>query len=70
MTKQQKQILDYVVKFGSITPFQAFSDLGITKLATRVSELQRQGYVFNKKWETSTNRFGETVRYMRYSYDN
>lgn len=70
MTEQQKQIVDYVAEFGSITPFQAFADLGITKLSTRIGELTKQGYTFNKTWETNKNRFGKTVRYMRYSYDN
>lgn len=67
VTEQQKQIVNYITEFGSITPYQAFTDLGITKLATRIGELQKQGYAFNKTWETKKNRFGKTVRYMRYS---
>lgn len=67
MNGQHKQILNYIQEYGSITPFQAFADLGITKLATRIGELQKQGYSFNKTWETSKNRYGKTVRYMRYS---
>lgn len=53
--------------FGSITPMEAFMDLGITKLATRVSEMRRLGFEFDQKMEESTNRYGEIVRYMRYS---
>ena len=34
---QREQILLYLHTFGSITPMEAFADLGITKLATRVS---------------------------------
>lgn len=67
MNGQQRQILNYIQEYGSITPYQAFTDLGITKLATRIGELQKQGYAFNKTWETKKNRFGKTVRYMRYS---
>ena len=68
MTEQQKQILDYIQEYGSITPYQAFADLGITKLSTRIGELSvLGGYTFNKQWETKKNRFGKTVRYMRYS---
>lgn len=38
---QRDQILEYINEFGSVTPIQAFADLGITKLATRISEMKR-----------------------------
>ena len=38
--------------FGSITPMDAFSDLGITKLATRVSEMREEGVSIIGEWET------------------
>ncbi len=63
---QTQRILDYIDEFGSISPLEAFRDLGITKLATRISEMQREGFKFEKTFEKSKNRFGETVRYMRY----
>ena len=37
---QSERILKYINDFGSITPMQAFGDLGITKLATRISEMR------------------------------
>lgn len=64
---QGERIIDYMEKFGSITPMEAFTDLGITKLATRISEMTASGMEFNKKMETSTNRYGQKVHYMRYS---
>lgn len=64
---QKQQVLAYIEKFGSITMFEAFRDLGITKCNTRVSELRRSGYDIKGEWETATNRFGKPVRYMRYS---
>lgn len=63
---QGEKIIDYIQKFGSITPMEAFSDLGITKLATRISELKQQGVEFEQKFERRPNRFGENVCYMRY----
>ena len=66
MKTQGEMIVTYIQLFGSITPMDAFRDLGITKLATRVSELIRRGYVFKKTLERSKNRFGKTVHYMRY----
>lgn len=46
---------------------EAWSELGITKLATRISELRKQGYVFGKTRKTSENRYQEKVAYMTYS---
>ena len=64
---QCEQIIDYLHKFGSITPMEAFADLGITKLATRVSEMRKDGREFKIETVKSTNRFGKTVRYAKYS---
>ena len=64
---QCEQIIDYLHQFGSITPMQAFADLGITKLATRVSEMRKDGRKFKIETVKSTNRFGKTVRYAKYS---
>lgn len=64
---QHEQILKYLDDFGSITPMEAFSDLGITKLATRISEMSRLGYSFSKTLESRKNRQGKSVQYMRYA---
>ena len=67
MTRQQERILVYMEACGGITPLEAFAELGVTKLATRVSELRREGIPIVKSSETRKNRFGETVTYARYS---
>ena len=64
---QQERILDYMQQFGSITPMQAFADLGITKLATRISELKRAGYKISDESVKSRNRYGERTRFKKYS---
>jgi hypothetical protein len=51
---------------AGITPMDAFIDLNITKLSTRVSEMIRMGYPIEKIPESRINAAGETVRYMRY----
>lgn len=66
---QHEQILEYIRTFGSITPMEAFADLGITKLATRVSEMRREGISFIKEPITTKNRFGRPVIFMRYKLD-
>ena len=70
MTTQKQQILEYIDYFGSITPMQAFFDLGITKLATRISEMKKEGRQFKVEMVKSKNRYGKPMRYARYSFPN
>lgn len=63
---QKQRILDYLEKHESITPMEAFSELGITKLATRIGEITQTGIRIDKIPSSGLNRFGETVRFMRY----
>ena len=66
MTKtltQHEQILVYLQVKRSITPFEAFTELGITKLATRISEIRKAGITIYGAWETNE----KGARYMRYS---
>lgn len=66
LTTQQFDILWYICRFGSISPMEAFSDLYITKLATRISEMKALGIQFDQNYEGRENRLGKKVRYMRY----
>lgn len=63
---QRERILKYLHDYGSITPIDAFNDLGITKLATQISYMIRDGYNIEKQLEKSKNRYGEPCHYMRY----
>lgn len=63
---QCERIVEYIKQFGSISPVEAFRDLGITKLATRISEMRKDGMKFNQEYMKGKNRFGEAVYYMRY----
>ncbi len=64
---QCEQILEYISKFGSITPLEAITELGCMRLASRINDLRRAGYDIEGKFETHINRKGEKKRYMRYS---
>ena len=67
---QCERIIDYMNKFGSITTMEAFSDLGITRLASRIHDLREDGYEIEREIIRGKNRFGEPVHYMRYSLKN
>lgn len=66
---QKEMVVKYIKDFGSISPMEAFSDLGITKLATRVSELISDGEKIRKQPEKRLNRYGKKCRYMRYTME-
>ena len=65
---QREQIIEYITEFGSITPMQAFADLGITKLATRISEMRKDGMDFKIEMVSTKNRYGKSVSYAKYSF--
>ena len=64
---QCELVLQYMNDFGSITTKDAFNDLGVTRLASRINDLKNAGYEIEKRFETSLNRYGQKVSYMRYS---
>ena len=53
-------------QISRMTPMEAFTEYGITKLATRISELKKQGYHFTSVMVEQKNRYGEPVRFMQY----
>ena len=66
---QNQRILDYINEFGSITQLEALRDLGIMRLASRISDLKRLGYPIGSKTEAVKNRFEETCHIKRYSLE-
>lgn len=65
-TTQKQRIINYIRQFGSISSWEAYSDLGITQLGARIDQLKKEGFLFKTEWESNTNRFGEKTEYKRY----
>ena len=63
---QNQRVLDYMHKHGSITQIEALRDIGVMRLASRVSDLRRLGYDIASRTEVK-NRYGEKCRIKRYS---
>ena len=63
---QAQRIIDYIREFGSITQYEAFFDLGVMRLASRISELRKNGYNIISTTEARKNRFGEKCHIKRY----
>jgi hypothetical protein len=64
---QTQRVLDYIREFGSITAIDAVRDLGVLRLAARISDLKKAGYDIISEQQAVQNRFGETCYVARYS---
>ena len=64
---QETRVLNYMLDFGSISSFEAFKDLGVTRISARIFELRKRGYFIENEWEHTTNRYGDKVKYVRYT---
>lgn len=64
---QRDRVLQYIKDFGSITSYQAYTDLGITQLGARIFELKRLGHSFAKERINTENRYGDRTHFDKYS---
>lgn len=64
---QAEMVLDYINDFGSITQMEALNDLGVMRLASRISDLKKMGYPITSSVEPVKNRYGEVCHIKRYS---
>ncbi len=67
---QNQRILDYIDRFGSITQLEALRDIGVMRLASRVSDLRRLGYPIVSDSVPVTNRYGEKCHVKRYRLES
>lgn len=63
---QRDRVLMYLKAHGSITAAEAFTDLGVGRLASRINEL-RKTHIINTVLETRYDRSGVAKTYARYS---
>ena len=61
----KERVLKYMQDFKSITTYQAFVDLGCTRLSEYIRQLRLE-YQIEDEWIQTTNRYGEKVKYKRY----
>lgn len=64
---QAERVLEYIEEFGSITQIDALKELGVMRLASRISDLKKQGIPIKSDVEAVKNRFGENCYIKRYS---
>ena len=66
-TTQKQRLQNHLDSGQSINRLSALLDLGIFELASRIGELEKDGYPIDKRRTTVTNRFGESISVMVYS---
>lgn len=64
---QCQLIMRYMEDFGSISPKEAFEDIGCMRLAARIKDLRDDGVQIDSRTECGKNRWGKKVSWSRYS---
>lgn len=63
---QNDMILKYMSDYGGITQIEAIRDLGVMRLASRISDLKRKGYNIIGESVPVKNRYGGECHVSRY----
>ena len=66
MITQCDMILEYLRRFGSITPWEALREFGCMRLGARIWDLKQMGHDISVVMVQTRNRLGRTVIYARY----
>lgn len=64
--------LDKIIRYLSVpdsylTSRNALLLLGIYRLAARIHDLEKKGYIFGREWDSYTDSEGHTERYIKYT---
>lgn len=68
--RQRERVLKYMQDFGSITQLEALEHLGVARLASRISDLKKDGYAIRREMIGKKNRYGELTTVARYSLED
>lgn len=63
---QRDRVIQFMREHGSITAYEAFTEIGCTQLSARICELEAEGYMFDKELIKTKNRYGDNTHYYRY----
>lgn len=66
MSPKETRLVNHLRTYGSITSIEAFELYGETRLSATIFELKKMNVPIEDRDITSTNRYGESVRYREY----
>lgn len=66
MRTQNERVLTHLQSGQRLTQFEAITDLGIMRLASRINDLRQQGHNITTSMVDVRNRWGETCKVAAY----
>lgn len=63
---QKEWVIEHLTKYGSITPWQAIQQYGITRLGAIIFILRKEGFDITTNRVNSVNRFGHNCNFAEY----
>lgn len=67
MMTQCERVLAHLQSGKRLTQFEAMTELGIMRLASRITDLRQQGHDIKKEMIDVSNRWGETCKVAAYT---
>lgn len=65
---QCEMIVEYIDTYGAITALEGLRDLGCYRLASRISDLKKQGYSIKSEMVAVATRDGGRTHIAKYSW--
>lgn len=66
---QKSEILNHLIKYGTITKLEAIEKFGCLHLGARIHEFRREGYVIDSEEKSGINRYDNPYQYVIYRLD-
>lgn len=64
---QRDEVLAYMRDYGSISTFEAYTELGVMQLGARIKELENNGWQIGRLRKARVSgRTGKTVHFVEY----
>jgi hypothetical protein len=67
---KKERLLQYLNEYGSITSFEAFSELFDTRLSDTIYRLEKDGYNFKRETIRKNGYLGKPITFYRYSLED
>lgn len=66
---KKERLLMYLQEYGSITSFEAFTELFDTRLSDTIYRLEKDGYSFRRETIKKLGYMGKPITFYRYYLD-
>lgn len=63
---QNERILQHMKEYGSITSLEAMNWYGVYRLASRITDLRKDGVDIERRMVKGKNKYGEPIRFAEY----